>query len=114
MTMQTFKDAYAVLSQHAQTLREQQEPNMDELLTIVTESVDAYKVCLERIKAVEQVLNKAGGETGAVFKAAPHSAIPTSPTYHESFDAFDAEEKVIPFFRLLVQPQFKAAINHLN
>jgi exodeoxyribonuclease VII small subunit len=55
----TFKDAYGVLHQHAQTLRNQTEPNIDDLLTIVTESVAAYKVCQTRIDAVEKALEKA-------------------------------------------------------
>lgn len=54
-----FKTAYGVLQRHAQTLRAQTEPNLDDLLTIVTESVGAYKVCQERIAAVEQALNEA-------------------------------------------------------
>lgn len=57
----TFKDAYSVLQQHAQTLRDQTEPNIDDLLTIVTESVAAYKVCQARIDAVEKALEKALG-----------------------------------------------------
>jgi exodeoxyribonuclease VII small subunit len=57
--MKTFKEAYAVLSGHAQTLRNQQEPNIDDLLNIVTESVEAYKVCKARIDAVDQALEKA-------------------------------------------------------
>jgi len=65
MATRTFKEAYGVLQQHAQTLRTQQEPNIDDLLSIVTESVDAYKVCKERIDAVEKALEKALGDTGA-------------------------------------------------
>jgi exodeoxyribonuclease VII small subunit len=65
MATKTFKEAYSVLQQHAQTLRDQQEPNIDDLLTIVTESVDAYKVCKERIDAVEKALEKALSNTGA-------------------------------------------------
>ena len=65
MGTKTFKEAYGVLQQHAQTLRDQQEPNIDDLLTIVTESVDAYKVCKERIDAVEKALEKALSDTGA-------------------------------------------------
>ena len=65
MATKTFKEAYGVLQQHAQTLRDQQEPNIDDLLSIVTESVDAYKVCQERIEAVEKALDKALGETSA-------------------------------------------------
>jgi exodeoxyribonuclease VII small subunit len=70
--MKTFKEAYGVLSRHAQTLRTQQEPNIDDLLTIVTESVEAYKVCKERIDAVEAALDKALSDP-AVAAEAPAS-----------------------------------------
>lgn len=56
---QSFKEAYGVLQKHAQVLREQKEPNIDDLLKIVTESVAAYKVCQERIDAVEKALAEA-------------------------------------------------------
>lgn len=59
MSEKTFKQAYGVLQRHADTLRNQQEPNIDDLLTIVTESVAAYKVCKERIDAVETALEQA-------------------------------------------------------
>lgn len=55
----TFKESYGVLQRHAQTLRTQTEPNIDDLLSIVEESVAAYKVCQERIDAVEKALEKA-------------------------------------------------------
>ena len=57
----TFKEAYATLQRHAQTLRSQQEPDIDNLTTIVSESVEAYKVCKERIDAVEKALEQALG-----------------------------------------------------
>jgi exodeoxyribonuclease VII small subunit len=57
----TFKEAYATLQKHAQTLRSQQEPDIDNLTTIVSESVEAYKVCKERIDAVEKALEQALG-----------------------------------------------------
>jgi exodeoxyribonuclease VII small subunit len=91
MATKTFKEAYGVLQRHAQTLRDQQEPNIDDLLTIVTQSVDAYKVCKERIDAVEKALDKALGEAGAVAKKssrAPKAALPATP---------DAENGDIPF-----------------
>ena len=68
MATKTFKEAYGVLQDHAQTLRDQQEPNIDDLLTIVTESVAAYKTCQERIDAVEKALEKALSDTGAAPK----------------------------------------------
>lgn len=64
MSEKTFRDAYAVLQRHAETLRNQREPNIDDLLGIVTESVDAYKVCKSRIDAVEQALEEALGAAG--------------------------------------------------
>ena len=76
----TFKEAYGVLQQHAQTLRDQQEPNIDDLLNIVTESVAAYKTCQERIDAVEQALQKALSDTGAAPKEVARAAkTPTAP-----------------------------------
>ena len=70
MTEKTFKQAYGVLQQHAETLRNQQEPNIDDLLTIVTESVAAFNVCKERIdaveKALEQALSGAAGSTRSI------------------------------------------------
>jgi exodeoxyribonuclease VII small subunit len=59
--MKTFKDAYAVLQRHAQTLRSQQEPDIDNLTTIVSESLAAHKVCKERIDAVEKALEESLG-----------------------------------------------------
>lgn len=58
----TFKEAFGVLQRHADTLRRQQEPNIDELVDIVTESVNAYRVCKERIQAVELALQRTLGE----------------------------------------------------
>ena len=76
MASETFKQAYGVLQQHAQTLRDQREPNIDDLLTIVTESVQAYKVCQQRIEAVEKALEKALGDT----QTAPSSSLPPVKT----------------------------------
>ena len=56
MSETTFKEAWGVLQKHAQTLRNQSEPNIDDLLGIVTESVQAYKVCQSRVEAVEKAL----------------------------------------------------------
>ena len=57
----TFREAYAILQKHAQTLRSQQEPDIDNLTTIVSESVDAYKLCKQRIDAVEKALEQSLG-----------------------------------------------------
>lgn len=65
MEATTFREAYAVLHGHAETLREQTEPNIDDLLSIVTESVAAYKVCKARIEAVEKALQEALTDIGS-------------------------------------------------
>ena len=80
MTTKTFKEAYDVLQGHAQTLREQQEPNIDDLLKIVTESVDAYQVCKERIDAVEKALDKALSDVGTAATREPARIGRQSPT----------------------------------
>ena len=61
----TFKEAYGTLQNYAATLRDQKEPNIDDLLRVVTDSVSAYKVCQERIDAVEKALQAALGADGA-------------------------------------------------
>ena len=91
MASESFKQAYGVLQQHAQTLREQREPNIDDLLTIVTESVQAYKVCQQRIEAVEKALEKALGDT----QAAPSSSLPALKTPAPATVIDDADD--IPF-----------------
>lgn len=55
----SFRQAYDVLQTHAAALRDQTEPNIDDLLDIVNESVAAYKVCKQRIDAVEKALAEA-------------------------------------------------------
>jgi len=88
MEARTFREAYGVLQEHAETLREQTEHNIDNLLSIVTESVAAYKVCKERIDAVEKALQAAltdvgggapqGDDGGDGSEAAPRRA-PAKP-----------------------------------
>ena len=87
MATTTFKEAYGVLQQHAQTLRDQQEPNIDDLLTIVTESVAAYKTCQERIDAVEKALEKALSDAGAAPKEVARAG--KAPKGTESTDDSD-------------------------
>lgn len=75
----TFKEAYGLLNRHAQTLRNQQDPNIDDLLGIVTESVDAYKICKQRIDAVEAALQEALADP-AVASTTASSASDAGPT----------------------------------
>lgn len=68
----TFREAYGVLQRHAETLRNQSEPNIDDLLPMVEESVAAYRACKERIDAVEKALEKA--LTDVATEATPRAA----------------------------------------
>jgi len=52
MTGRSFKQAYGVLQRHAETPRNQSEPNIGDLLMIVTEPVSACKTCRSRIEAM--------------------------------------------------------------
>lgn len=110
--MESFREAYGVLQRHAQTLRNQDEPNIDDLLTIVTESVNAYKVCKQRIDAVEAALKTALDGAGveeapapapapppaakarASARAAPAPATPPAPPAAPGFEDMDDD---IPF-----------------
>jgi exodeoxyribonuclease VII small subunit len=67
----SFRQAYDLLQAHAETLRRQAEPNIDDLLTIVNESVGAYRLCKERIDAVEQALEAALSGAGMDEAEAP-------------------------------------------
>lgn len=79
MTYTTFRDAYGALKNHAETLRSQQEPNIDDLLHIVEDSVAAFKVCQQRIdaveKALEAALNESPADTAATGDDGPESAV---------------------------------------
>ncbi|WFF39460.1 exodeoxyribonuclease VII small subunit [Moraxella nasibovis] len=55
----TFKDAYHILKTNAEQLEKSDELDIDNLVTTVEESIAAYKICQERILAVEQALAKA-------------------------------------------------------
>jgi exodeoxyribonuclease VII small subunit len=52
----TFKEAFAVLKANAQKLEDQTEPDIDHLMEIVEQSTASYKVCKNRIDAVEKAL----------------------------------------------------------
>lgn len=113
MEARTFREAYGVLQEHAETLREQTEPNIDNLLSIVTESVAAYKVCKERIDAVEKALQAAltdvgsdvgraggappGDDAGDESELVPRRAAPPRPSAKKSSTGFDDMDDEIPF-----------------
>ncbi|WP_213959749.1 MULTISPECIES: exodeoxyribonuclease VII small subunit [unclassified Variovorax] len=99
VTKKSFRDAYGVLQQHAETLRDQSEPNIDDLLTIVTESVEAYKVCKERIDAVEAALKAAldgAGVAVSTTAAGSSSERTTEPPASSAPSATRATRSALP------------------
>lgn len=58
----TFKDAYEVLKTNANALQNQTEPDIDNLMSTVEQSIEAYKICQARIEAVQQALDAAFSE----------------------------------------------------
>jgi exodeoxyribonuclease VII small subunit len=81
----SFKQAYGVLQKHAETLRRQSEPNIDDLLRIVNESVEAYAVCKSRIDAVEKALEKTLAASGVAAGAPDGLDARTPPDDDEPF-----------------------------
>ncbi|WP_180115710.1 exodeoxyribonuclease VII small subunit [Acinetobacter sp. YH12140] len=54
----TFKEGYEILKKNAELLESQDEPDIDNLMTIVEESMSAYKACKSRVDAIQQALNE--------------------------------------------------------
>ncbi|KYQ82817.1 exodeoxyribonuclease VII [Acinetobacter sp. NRRL B-65365] len=54
----SFKDGYALLKKNAELLEAQEQPDIDNLMKIVEESMMAYKACKSRVDAVQQALNE--------------------------------------------------------
>lgn len=52
----SFKDAFEILKRNAEKLDNQDEPDIDHLMTTVEESMQAYKVAKARIDAVQAAL----------------------------------------------------------
>lgn len=55
---QSFKEAYHILKSHADRLEHGEDIDIDNLIDIVDESIQAYKYCHARIDAVELALNQ--------------------------------------------------------
>lgn len=53
----SFKQGYEILKKNAELLESQEEPDIDNLMAIVEESMTAYKACKSRIESVQQALN---------------------------------------------------------
>ena len=54
----SFKEGYEVLKKNAEQLESQEEPDIDNLMKIVEESMVAYRACKTRVDAVQQALNE--------------------------------------------------------
>ncbi len=54
----SFKEGYEILKRNAELLDAQQEPDIDNLMKIVEESMAAYKACKARVDAVQQALDE--------------------------------------------------------
>lgn len=104
VTTQTFKQAYDVLQRHAQTLRNSTEPNIDDLLAIVNESSQAYKVCKARIDAVEKALAQAMSEQDLDIDLTDVPTQPndqndgTQPPITPASDYSEIDEGDVPFW----------------
>lgn len=58
MSQTPFKDAYAILKRNADRL-EHEELDVDGLMDVVEESIQAYKTCQTRLNAIENALKNA-------------------------------------------------------
>ncbi|ENX35554.1 hypothetical protein F889_01223 [Acinetobacter colistiniresistens] len=54
----SFQEGYQLLKKNAELLEAQDEPDIDNLMKIVEESMAAYKACKTRVDAVQQALNE--------------------------------------------------------
>ncbi|MCU4313790.1 exodeoxyribonuclease VII [Acinetobacter bereziniae] len=54
----SFKQGYDILKRNAELLESQEEPDIDNLMRIVEESMDAFKACKSRVDSVQQALNE--------------------------------------------------------
>ncbi|OTG77677.1 exodeoxyribonuclease VII [Acinetobacter sp. ANC 5054] len=54
----SFKEGYDILKRNAELLEDQQEPDIDNLMKLVEDSMTAYKACKSRVEAVQQALNE--------------------------------------------------------
>jgi exodeoxyribonuclease VII small subunit len=60
----SYLENYQKLKRIAETMREQEELDIDKLVVMVEEATVAYKNCQARIEAVERTLGIGGEKTG--------------------------------------------------
>lgn len=71
MTAETesYKTHYAILKEVAETLRNQKEPDIDALIPMVDKALASYKICKERLTAVNGIRGKTPrGHAGIIIK----------------------------------------------
>lgn len=54
----SFKEGFDILQKNAELLESQEQPDIDNLMKIVEESMNAYKACKSRVDAVQQALDE--------------------------------------------------------
>ena len=55
---ENFSKSYEILKTIAETLRNQREPNVDELIPMLEEATKAYKICKSRLESVQLALKE--------------------------------------------------------
>ncbi len=55
---ENFTKSYETLKNIAETLRNQREPNVDELIPMLEEATKAYKICKSRLESVQLALKE--------------------------------------------------------
>lgn len=53
----SFKQGYEILKHNAELLESQEEPDIDNLMKLVEDSMNAFKACKSRVDSVQQALN---------------------------------------------------------
>jgi hypothetical protein len=59
---ESFNASFSILEKNAQMLRDSAAPDIDKLVDIVTESVEAYKVVFARLEAIDSSLKMVFGD----------------------------------------------------
>ena len=70
---QNFTHSYDTLKTIAETLRNQREPNVDELIPMLEEATKAYKICKSRLESVQLALQEYLPKTEESSKNDPES-----------------------------------------
>ncbi len=74
----SFNSAFEVLKRNAETLKNQKTPDIDSLVPLVDESIQAYNICKTRIEAVRAALREhlKSPEAGGVASAEDGDDLP--------------------------------------